>query len=231
MSIVHDIAGFILFVVFIIVGFSLVSLQFDRENNYSDHLYTTYEMLFAIYDDNGESDSQKIVAAMVLFLFNVVFLNLLISIMGDSYDKVQERRLLTDSMTRLEMLLENMTYDQIFLKRKTEEKGFLMYCLPDRGDEDEEMQTNEWDGRINLIKKILKQNEQKVVEIIEKKMDTTEKEIDIVQKKVDKIADEMDNKINMLEKKMEQEISQVKLLVENNHQEMLRTIKQLLASD
>ena len=88
--------------------------------------------------------------------------------MGDSYDRVQERRILTDSLTRLDMILEGIVYRRLLpsLKNSTSiNQGHMIYCELDYADREEDSQGNEWEGRINLIKKSLKQSDQKMEEL------------------------------------------------------------------
>ena len=92
--------GFIIIIIFIIIGFSLIFMEFQREQIYGNQLYSTYQVLYGNVADEDFNPSQKVIATIILFALNVILLNLLISIMGDSYDKVQEKRLLTDSLTR-----------------------------------------------------------------------------------------------------------------------------------
>ena len=154
-SILRDMYGFIIVLLFIFIGFALISLEFNRgEIEYGDQLYDTFKVLFGQFDDTTFNVSQKLFTALILFILNVVLLNLLISIMGDSYDKVQERRVLTDSLTRLDMILEAMVYLRILnQQKKSKGNGYLIYCEPEEEENEEDATANEWEGRINLIKK------------------------------------------------------------------------------
>ena len=92
--------GFVVVLIFIFFGFALIAVEFDQTQiSYGDQLYGTFKILFASYDDGEYNVSQKLFTSLIVFLLNVVLLNLLISIMGDTYDKVQERRILIDSLT------------------------------------------------------------------------------------------------------------------------------------
>ena len=93
--------------------------------------------------------------------------------MGDSYDKVQERRVLTDSLTRLDMSLEAMVFLRAARRGKeTEGKGYLIYCEPEEADNEDVSANVEWEGRINAIKKTLKQTDQKM-QLLADKIDAT----------------------------------------------------------
>ena len=79
--------------------------------------------------------------AFIVFLLNVVLLNMLVLIMAASFERVQDEIALNDSLTRLDMALEAMVYMRsasLLLKKKTRnrEEGYLVYCEPDDMDED-----------------------------------------------------------------------------------------------
>ena len=144
---------FVIVLIFIFFGFALVALEFNNaENPYLDELYGTYKILYANYDDTTFSVSQKIITSSVVFLMNVVLLNLLISIMGDSYDKIQERRILTDALTRLDMSVEAMVVMRVFnYRKKTKGKGYLIYCEVQEDEDVVDKENNEWEGRISVL--------------------------------------------------------------------------------
>lgn len=176
----RDMYGFIVILIFLFVGFSLIFTEFDHTVVYGAQLYATYGVLYGNVTDINFNVSQKLFAAVIIFLLNVVLLNLLISIMGDSFDKVQERRVLTDSLTRLELIFEVMTYKRIISKKRELKRAYLMQCARDEAEEDEYNNKNEWEGRINLIKKKLAENREEVrkeIGALEDKIDRNHKEV------------------------------------------------------
>ena len=209
----RDMSAFIIILVFIVMGFALIFLEFQRDDVYGVQLYSTYQVLYGNVPEEVSTVSQQLFAALILFLLNVVLMNLLISIMGDSYDKVQERRVLTDSRTRLEIILESMTYMRIFAKEKIGTRGHLIFCegevdqLDDNGDNN-----NEWEGRINVIKRALRQNDQKTddmsskVSSMQKQIDSmqneTQKQMDSMQHGVQRRIDSMQNRMDFMQNQM-----------------------------
>ena len=82
-AIIRDMYGFIVVLIFIFFGFALIAVEFDQTQiSYGDQLYGTFKILFASYDDGEYNVSQKLFTSLIVFLLNVVLLNLLISIMG-----------------------------------------------------------------------------------------------------------------------------------------------------
>ena len=247
-----DMFGFIIIITFIVIGFALIFLEFQREDVYGRQLYSTYQVLYGNVADDSFNVSQKLFAALILFLLNVVLLNLLISIMGDTYDKVQERRVLTDSTTRLEMILESVVYMRTFQRKEDEKKGYLIYCEPDFSELVEDAEANEWEGKIQLIKKTLKQNEQKIdstkdevkelitvmqqnnEEHMRHEMDTLEHRMaTIMEQKMTAILEQkikaiMEQNLTII---MEEKIANVQKKMLENHDKLLGAIQKLPSAE
>jgi len=103
--------------------------------------------------------SQKLIMAVLAFFLNVVLLNLLISIMGDSYGQVLEMRDRTDALTRLEMISEAVIYKKIFKPNHNTKRGSLVYCLPLKLEEDESDKIQEIESSIiKSIQSLMLQN-------------------------------------------------------------------------
>ena len=212
-SIVKDMMAFTTVLVFIFIGFSLILTEFDTTGlQYGDQLYATFKLLFANYDDS-DVPSQKLFTSLIVFLLNVVLLNLLVSIMGDTYDKVQGKRIMTDSLTRLDMIREAMVYMRTLkvFRKSSQDKGYMIYCEPkDTGDDEEAGAEDEWEGRINVIKKMLKKNNQRVYELskvtenISRKEDNVEEELKIVRKQLNLMQDKLEKSDENLKKMKKQ---------------------------
>lgn len=191
--------GFMLVLTFITIGFSLVFLEFNRDTDYSGHIYDTYKLLYGDLDDDEFSISQKLLLAFILFMLNVVLLNLLISIMGDSYDKTQERKVLTDSLTRLGMIRETLIFLRVISRKKNNNRGYLIFCEPITLQDEGDSISTEWEGRVNIIKKMLRLSEYKVGQ-----------EVSQVRQEV---------------RRVEQKVQGIESLMLKHHQEMLDIMK------
>ena len=158
-TIMNDMKSFVVVIAMIIVGFSFIFLFFDKGSLYGFYLYNSYGSLYGPVEGEEPDFSQKLIICFISFLLNVVLLNLLISIMGDSYQRVLEKRVKTDSLTRLEMIAEARTLMKYFrFGKKSTKKGYLTFCLRvDRVNEDEG--ENDWEGKIDVLRKLIKQSE------------------------------------------------------------------------
>ena len=185
-TIANDMRSFMLIIFLLIIGFSLVFLIFEHSrgenHSYGLYLYNAYNFLYGpVGDDSMTNFSQRVFMCLMAFLLNVLLLNLLISIMDDSYDRMLEKKDKTNSITKLHLISESITFRRIFRIKPKERKGFLIYCsLVDESVEQENKQDSEWEGKINLIRKWLKHNDHHVEmasEVTEKRITTFEQEM------------------------------------------------------
>lgn len=176
-------------IVFIVVGFALIFMAFNRDDEYGTHIYETYKILYGSFIDDNFGASEKLIVSLILFLFYVLLMNLLISILANSYDFVQEHKVLTDSRTRLEMVLQVLAYRKIFDPRKARncEKGYLIYCLNAIPEEDEEEQNDTFEGRVVMMKKMFQKNDEKIEDIKDK------------MEKMENMNRDMSNRMNKIE--------------------------------
>jgi len=112
----------------------------------------------------------------------------------------------TEALTKLYLISEAVTYRKVFKVSPKEQKGFLIYCLMvDEAVEQLNSQEAEWEGKINLIRKWLKQNDLHV----DSASEFTEKRITVFEQ-------EMRGNIESLERKLE------------NHQEFAKEMNRLI---
>ena len=196
-------------------GFSLIFLEFQREEDgeYMNYLYGTYMLWYGNFNDEKYTSSLKILVSAVLLLLSVVLLNLLIAIMGDSYDKVQEKKVLTESLIKVNMSLEAMALMQIIKEKKTKGKGYLIYCGP-KEEEEDDIKVDEWEGKLGLIKKVIKYSEQKIMQ----KVDTInlKTEMDQIREELKSyVKAQMDEQAQILRDTMESYHTKVAAMLEN----------------
>jgi len=162
-TVVNDMKSFITIIALIIFGFSIIFLVFNRGYLYGFYLYNAYGSLYGPADDENSSFSEKCFIAFIAFLLNVILLNLLISIMGTSYDRVLEERIRTDSLTRLDMISDAVTLLKFIRRQRISEKGFLIFCLPLNPSEDDdnerESKENSLEEKISMLRTQFKQHQ------------------------------------------------------------------------
>ena len=217
--------SFTLILGLIIVGFSLIFREFGEgsEENYGTSLLNSYNLLYGPPDDEGDFFSLPFLFSLTCFIVSVILLNMLIAIMGDSFEKVQEKRALTDSKEKVEML-----YETIILKRylhnlfsrgrrsKDSEdddsrKKCIIFCEETLASEDSTSK-DEWEGRINLIKKTIRNINRESQLAIEKKVASIEKSME---KSVEAKLARVEAKVAGIEKSVEAKVANVEKKIDN----------------
>jgi len=147
--------GFIIILMLIIFGFSIIFNIFDRDILYKDHLNYTYGVLYGLPDGEELSDSQIVIVSVISFLLNVVLLNMLISIMGDSYGKVQEAKSKVNALIQLDLSLEAMSIAQLFSKPKSTTDS-MIFCYYSKNIEDGHDGSEQADGLMSLRREVVR---------------------------------------------------------------------------
>jgi len=154
-QIIKDMRGFIIILMLIIFGFSIIFNIFDRDILYKDHLNYTYGVLYGLPDGEELSDSQIVIVSVISFLLNVVLLNMLISIMGDSYGKVQEAKSKVNALIQLDLSLEAMSIAQLFSKPKSTTDS-MIFCYYSKNIEDGHDGSEQADGLMSLRREVVR---------------------------------------------------------------------------
>jgi len=99
-----------------------------------------------------------------------------------------------------------MTYMKVFKWNYKSKRGYLLYCLSMDIEEDENA-ADEWEGRINVMKKLLKQNNEQNKDL----KNLTEKRIQELDQKMEicyqRLGQRLEQKIKESNDKLEQNIS------------------------
>ena len=139
-------------------SFALRLLKHDDEG-YIDPFtaaFTSYSMM-AMGDFEQESYNDSALLATVFlyatFIVNIVFLNALIAIMGDTYDKVQETRLERSRLQRGKLLIEIQSLMTEADLDNTELFPKWVHAIVKRSEDKDK---NDWAGRIHAVSKEVK---------------------------------------------------------------------------
>lgn len=168
---IANILGYLVFFSYFIVAFSIINLVNDirqgSETNSSEfvqasrvfYIYDTYELALGSFFKNQDYDlAQWTVLALVSLILCIIITNIMISIIGDSFEKVQTDSLSADTQELLEMIYE---VENMFVARRLQNNVYY-FQLVDNYNKDEE---ETWEGRIrkvssDLEKASLKQRKQ-----------------------------------------------------------------------
>ncbi|OMJ84088.1 hypothetical protein SteCoe_14837 [Stentor coeruleus] len=169
MEIIKDMTPFFLILFTSTIAFAiLLCVSQDGISFYNSfvNLYLLDQTNFVIKLDSFEND---IVFFLASLLNPIIMLNLLIAIMGDTYDRVQEDQIVADYREMTELILEA---EYLAFWRRSN-KGLLMYITRCDYMRNLNLEKNQWMGKIKAVKKSL--------QILEGKFKSTSRTIDSVQ--------------------------------------------------
>ena len=202
-QIFQDMLAFIIIQVILLFGFTIAFMVMLPENMSFQGPFafmTGYTMLLGDFnlddfqmEDNAYKTNSALFAFSIYMLFvPVVTMNLLIAIMGDSYDYVRENQSLYGLMEKAKAINEiDNTFGDIFFSHTKKEiyfpKFFHVLTKKDDTEDDNFDDDQQWEGHLNKIQRKIDKSETKINE----KQDKLRKEInekqDILRKKSMKI--------------------------------------------
>jgi len=161
-SAVKDMFSFLVIIALIVIGFSICFVAFGIGNEtatqwgpYGAYLYNAYSSFYGTIGDpdyGGYDFSQKLLIAVIAFLLNVILLNLLISILGESYGNSVATRDKAETLTKFDMILEAVTFLKFFNRKRRANvlrKSYLIYCFTSKSEEGQGNPEGEMEIRIN----------------------------------------------------------------------------------
>lgn len=133
-----DMIAFLALLIYCTLSYCFIRMIFTsgQENGgFENSLKAAYVMNFGdIGEDNPSSVTEWVVITLMMLINPIVMLNLLISILGDTYSRVQENSVIADMKELLEMIIEveqllywrknigSQRYFQMLLSKESEEE-------------------------------------------------------------------------------------------------------------
>ena len=107
-----------------------------------------YRLNIGDFDTSDYSYLQMVLFIIVSWLTNIIMLNLIISLMGDTYDRVQTNKTASDQEELLEAIIE---YENKFVwNRRGSMKKYILIAKP-AGSFDEP-DVIDWEGKVSILK-------------------------------------------------------------------------------
>ena len=164
-----DISAFVilLLVALLMFGLPMLMLDFSRitENAVVAHdtdswifdaLLNQYYLSLGEFNTDNFAHEREAYLCFLLFFFatyftQVVMMNMMIAIMGDTFGKVMENRELQATRTKLDILQDYVPNIRCVSKSSTvqDKKVFMFVVTPEQDDQDV---TENWEGTVNRMK-------------------------------------------------------------------------------
>jgi len=173
-EVVKDMGPFLVILSGAVFIFSVVFFATSDTVDFSDSLLNSYLLAYGEFDTANYSDYQKFIFVLASIFNALVLLNMIIAIMGDTYDRVTDMMEIADQKEFATLILETETL--LFWIRNKNKLDYLQECRVE--DSREEEDSKKWHGKINEIKKQIKRLEFKVqdmsrdIKSVNKKIET-----------------------------------------------------------
>jgi WD40 repeat protein len=230
-----DIIYFVIIFSYTTLGFGLLFFISKSERSYNDLWQNAFALNFGNSDLGSELSEERSLEYIIFGLATIVnvilMLNLLISILGDSYDRFQMSQVQFDYEERAELILEVLEIRSIFYPMVDFIEGqYLHVCMSSYQNV---IGLNEnWEGKVKYNDLKLDKNTQFLKENIQnmmkKNLDSV-KSLDSIKKKVDCIEGNMEKLKNQVEVNLKEKVNGIEIKV-NSIDEKLESIVRLLSN-
>jgi len=149
LQVMKDMTSFSVLLFYSTFGFALIFTATSGQNNFIKVLSHSFFIDFAEFFIEVPNPVECFFFVVVTFVNTLMMLNLLISIIGDTFDKVQESRELAESLEVIDLVIEAEYL--AFWNRENQTMKYL--AVVSRGVNHSEDET--WNGKISEIKKKL----------------------------------------------------------------------------
>jgi hypothetical protein len=211
-EITYDMKHFLAVLLLAIAGFGncfmILARNYDKEemftgNNYWRSFIYSYRQALGDFDTEAFEDTDKYYIYFIWFLNTmialIVLLNMLIAIMGDTFDRVQE----TSENNMLKELASIMLENEMLINRKMV-FGDAKYIIIIQEEKAEESGVS-WEGRLNTLKKYMDKNVEQQNKLLKSLQENIgEKVRERAERRTKEMEDSAGKYIGMIQEKAEQ---------------------------
>ena len=122
----------------------------SRDADFIESWQLAYRLSYGDFEEDYLGGTEWTLFFVATLSLSLVMLNLIIAIMGDSYDRIMEGLVIEDEKERLRLILECGKYHRC----KQQWSGYLQLCKPDHISFDEAAESS-WEGKVTAIKKAI----------------------------------------------------------------------------
>lgn len=204
-EVIHDMVPFLLVLAVTTFALGLLfiiakqneNVTLDKGDLFIDVLHA-WRIALGDFDTDNYNMYQWVVFVMGSMINTMVMLNLIVAIMGDTYDRVQTGMEVADAKELTQLIIEIESI--MFWKRKNCEAKYLHYCYPKEITQQEN--AKRWSGKIMLLRKAIKD--------IEMKVKSNEKKIDAFGESLKEMKEDAINSQARNEKTLDLQISSLR---------------------
>ena len=188
LAVVKEMYSFLIIMGYTVFAFGVCSATLVPRTSLSDSWTTAFVLILGDFDSSDFSFVQWTIFSCAALINVIIMLNLLVSILGDAYEKTQMSVRENDLYMQLTLLTE---YESLlFWRRDAGKRQVMMSCELDEVTE----VTEEWAGLAVEMKAAFKENSLEVVrkmQSLKEQMKEQEKTIETIGKKVERVEGRM----------------------------------------
>jgi peptidoglycan hydrolase CwlO-like protein len=221
-SAIKDTSSFLILLAYTTIAYStLFKILEDGEiKEITDTLKLAFQLNLGDFDPDKYSVGQYIVFIIAAIMNLIIMLNLLISILGDSYDKVQFTMIETDYEQMTEVIIE---MERMMIWNRDKKLARYIHKFELFKNEFSEV---EWEGRIRIMQDSLSVIKTEVRDLetnLEKKIEKIAESQTNLEKKIEEIAESQTN----LEKNLEKKIAESQTNLEKKMDDIYQLLQAL----
>ena len=150
LEILKDMTAFVIILTTFIIQSALCLMALQPGESYYIYWQIAYRLAYGDFIDAEENDThgQRIFFIVASVIMTLVLLNLLIAIMGDTFDNVQSSQKKENVRERLSLILEVSKFLNRW-NRNNKEKKYIHVCTNERLRQEEEDKT--WEGKVKVL--------------------------------------------------------------------------------
>lgn len=191
-----------------------------EEANFNNLWIEPFKVTFSASNYNANEFGVKYLGLFFASIINVIImLNVLISILGDSYDQFQTEKLIIDIKSRTEQVLE--IEKMLFWRYSTNTVKNMHICdAPQKSSE-----FDSWEGKLAYIDKTLKKIDQKVAESSESSLN----HLSELETKLQNLENSFSHRFNFLEELIKQRQKSTEVQIQDLNEKMSKLIEHLIS--
>ena len=154
---------------------------------WKDSALLTYQLALGDFDTDDSSTESTALFILSSAFLTILMLNLLISVMGDSFDRVQSNKVRGDIMKKLELIIEFELLQSWW--NWTKGKDTLLTVCQETREEGAEEEV--WEGRVAQIGRKLDKNRKQIENQVQELRDQLGNQMDQLVKKIEEISNRL----------------------------------------
>jgi len=198
LSVATQIYAFLLLLAYSVFGFGIMASIMNEDENATSSWTSAFNILLGSFDNSAFGLTQWVVFVGCNLVNVIVMLNLLISIIGDAYDRAQITLAEND---RHEMFLVVLEFEAILFWRRSSGTATIMTKCKMAAGADRQ---DEWSGRVNVLLQAFKEEhtalsgkllgENGPITLLAQKVTTLESRLDSIDTKLEQLLSAVQTK-------------------------------------